>query len=145
PSLAVPGQTGQARPPKVPVRIWKADTMGSDEGDEAALWLSEFLQTPCRLLKEHPEAVRPASAEYVEPWILKNSEWAHDFPAVHDFGFADGFPFLVVNQASLDELNGQLQERGVQPVPMSRFRPNIVVQGMEPYEEDHLAGMVIQG
>ena len=47
----------------------------------------------------------------------------------HHFGFADGFPLLVANQASLDDLNARLRAKGAAEVPMDRFRPNIVVQG----------------
>ncbi|HEY9119709.1 MAG TPA: MOSC N-terminal beta barrel domain-containing protein [Marinobacter sp.] len=53
--------------------------------------------------------------------------------------FADGFPFLVVNLASLEELNGRLEE----PVDIRRFRPNIVVEGAEPWVEDHWHNLVI--
>jgi uncharacterized protein YcbX len=52
-------------------------------------------------------------------------------------GFADGFPLLVTSEGSLDELNAALLERGADPVPMSRFRPNIVLAGLPTRAEDH--------
>jgi len=125
----------------VPVRIWSADTLGADEGDDVAHWLGEFLGTPSRLLREHPRARRVASPEHVNTWIDKHGDWADGFAQEHVFGFADGFPFLVTNQASLDELNRQLQARGADPIAMNRFRPNIVIDGLEPYDEDYLTGM----
>ncbi|MCI25438.1 MOSC domain-containing protein 2 mitochondrial-like, partial [Trifolium medium] len=50
----------------------------------------------------------------------------------HQTFFSDGYPFLLVSQESLDALNKLLEE----PIPMNRFRPNILVEGCEPYSED---------
>lgn len=128
-------------PPPVSVRIWGSDTLGLDEGDTVAQWLSEFMSVPCRLLRVHPQAARTASRDHVNAWRRKHHDDAPGFPAEHEFGFADGFPFLVANQGSLNELNRQLHEKGEAPVPMNRFRPNIVLQGLDAYEEDYLASM----
>ncbi len=128
--------------PPVRVRIFAADTLGADEGDDVAQWLSDFLEMPCRLLREHPKARRIASPEHVDAWIDKHADWAGAFPHAHRFGFADSFPFLVTSLSSLDELNRQIQERNAErPVVMKRFRPSIVVDGLEAYDEDHLIGM----
>ncbi len=143
PAINVPLQAPVALPAKVHVRIWSADTLGYDEGDTVAQWLGQFLNLPCRLLRVHPSAARIASVEHVDAWRSKHQELAPGFAARHQFAFADGFPFLVTNQGSLDELNGQLQDRGQPAVNMNRFRPSIVVQGLEPYEEDYLSGMRI--
>src|SRR3546814_11157459 len=80
---------------------------------------------------------------------MRISDWSSDvcssdldgFPPEHQFGFADGFPFLMTNQASLDELNRQLGDKSAEPITMNRFRPNIVVAGLEAYDEDYLTGM----
>ncbi len=128
-------------PPPVSVRIFGSDTLGLDEGDAAAQWLSDFMGTPCRLLRVHPYAERLASRDHVNAWRRKHQQEAPDFPADHAFGFADGFPFLIANQGSLDELNQQLKSKGQPAVPMNRFRPNIVLQGLDAYEEDYLASM----
>src|SRR3546814_660900 len=141
PAIIVPRQTACEPSDAVPVRIWAADTLGADEGGEVARWLSDFLDTPCRLLREHPKAHRVASPDHVDSWIAKHNDWADGFPPEHQFGFADGFPFLMTNQASLDELNRQLGDKSAEPITINRFRPNIVVAGLEAYDEDYLTGM----
>jgi uncharacterized protein YcbX len=93
----------------------------------------------------HPHAARLASPEHVDLWINKNNAWAPNFPARHAFGFADSFPFLIINQASLDELNEQLLAKGRTTVPINRFRPNLVLQGLPSYDEDYLSGMRVNG
>lgn len=144
PTLTVHPASGAPSPP-VSVRIWSSDTLGQDEGEAAAQWLSEYIGGACRLLRVHPQADRHASPEHVNAWRHKHHDTDPAFPAQHPFGFADGFPFLVANQGSLDELNRQLQAKGEPTVPMNRFRPNIVLQGLDAYEEDYLAGMGIAG
>ncbi|TEA76977.1 MOSC domain-containing protein [Allopusillimonas ginsengisoli] len=141
PQLAVSGQLPANDPQQVSVRIWAADTTGFDEGDAAAQWLSQFLGVSCRLLRVHPRANRVASPKHVDAWLTRNREWAGDFPASHPFAFADGFPFLVAGQQSLEELNRRLVAKGQPAVPMNRFRPNIVLDGLDPYEEDYLSAM----
>src|SRR5690606_909123 len=139
----VPWLTDTDEPPAVAVRIWRSDTLGFDEGDGVAEWLSDFLGVSCRLLRVHPLAARVASPEHIDGWRLRHHDLAPELPERHHFGFADGFPFLVANQASLDELNAQLAAKNEPPVPMNRFRPNIVLQGLETYEEDYLAAVRI--
>jgi uncharacterized protein YcbX len=134
-------EAGTPDSPAVPVRIWAADTLGRDEGDEVAQWLSSFLNVRCRLLRVHPKAHRLASPDHVNAWRERHADLAADFPASHPFAFADGFPFLVTSQGSLDELNRRLTAQGQPAVPMNRFRPNIVLEGLEPYEEDYLSGL----
>ncbi|MGB3288336.1 MAG: MOSC N-terminal beta barrel domain-containing protein [Burkholderiaceae bacterium] len=145
PAVVVPWLSDASTSAQVPVRIWKADTLGFDEGDQVAGWLSEFLGLPCRLLRVHPDADRVASLPHVEEWLRKHADTAADFPLRHRFGFADGFPFLVANQGSLDALNRRLHAKGQAAVSMNRFRPNIVLQGLDAYEEDYLSGMRIDG
>lgn len=143
PDVLVSWLTNTAEPTQVPVRIWAADTLGFDEGDAVANWLTRFLGLPCRLLRVHPEAERYASLEHVQNWRAKHGDLMPDFPARHRFGFADAFPFLITNQRSLDELNRRLQAKGQAAVPMNRFRPNIVLQGLDAYEEDYLASIKV--
>jgi uncharacterized protein YcbX len=145
PAITLLPTADNAVPVQIPVRIFDTDTIGSDEGDDVARWLSLFLHVRCRLLRMHSQAARIASPEYVDRWIGKNNVWEANFPTRHVFGFADAFPFLIINQASLDELNQQLQAKGHAAVPMNRFRPNIVLQGLPSYDEDYLRGMRING
>jgi len=84
----------------------------------AADWLSDFLEAPCRLLYVPPPLARPVAA----PWGLEDDRTA----------FTDGFPFLLIGEGSLRALNDRLER----PVPMDRFRPNLVVSGTQPFEED---------
>ncbi|MYN12553.1 MOSC domain-containing protein [Pusillimonas sp. TS35] len=146
PVLAVPpaqlhAAPQSAAPAKVPVRIWGADTLGADEGDAPAQWLSQFLGTRCRLLRVHPDAHRVASPGRVQAWREQYGDRAPALADEHVFAFADGYPYLVTNQASLAELNRRLAAQGAPVVDMARFRPNIVVAGLAAYEEDYLCGM----
>ena len=100
------------------VRVWSDHALAQDAGDEAANWLSECLERPCRLVFMPEESTR-----------LVDGLYAREGETV---SFADGFPLLLISQASLDDLNGRLPS----PVPMNRFRPNLVVEGCEPFAED---------
>jgi uncharacterized protein YcbX len=104
------------------VRVWEDECEAWDEGDEAARLLSEHLGSSVRLVRMAEEFVRPVDPEYA----IRPSQT----------GFADAFPLLVVTEASLEELNRRLQERFTSPVPMSRFRPNVVLTGCGPFAED---------
>ena len=101
------------------VRIWGDEVWAVDEGDEAAGWLSAALGIPCRLVRRDPEFMRRVPASYA-------------ISSEDRVGFADGFPLLLISQASLDDLNARLPR----PVGMERFRPNLVIAGCDPYEED---------
>lgn len=104
------------------VSIWDSiDVPAVTVSDEADRWFSNVLGTDCRLVFM-PETTHRA----VDP------TYALDNDAV---SFADGYPYLLIGQASLDTLNQRLAE----PIPMLRFRPNVVVQGSSPYEEDSWA------
>lgn len=143
PSLAVPLDGREATGPGAPVTIWRDTIPANIESEAAAQWFSTFLQRPCRLLKiDVAQARRAASAQWVGGWLDTHPDLAEGFDATNLFGFADGFPLLITNQSSLDELNALLAAKQRQPVPMDRFRPNIVVEGDLPaYEEDHVAYM----
>jgi len=123
------------------VGVWRDTVAARQDTPAAADWLSTFLGTPCRLLKVDADARRPAKPEWVDGWRERHPDLADAFDGDHFFGFADGFPLLVANQASLDDLNQRLAARGVAPVPMDRFRPNIVVESDDwpAFEEDQTA------
>ncbi len=98
--------------------LWGDESVSIDQGDEVALWFSTLLNVDCRLLSMADDFVRPVDPDYAT--------------AEQELGFADGFPFLLISEASLEDLNDKLEF----PVPMNRFRPNIVVSGCEPFAED---------
>jgi uncharacterized protein YcbX len=101
--------------------VWKHSITALDQGDDAAKWLTEAVGMDARLLRISPILDRQANAEYAAPTPAPVS-------------FTDGFPILVVNLASLAELNKRMPA----PVPLERFRPNIVLEGLEPFAEDHI-------
>jgi uncharacterized protein YcbX len=120
------------------VTVWKDDVAAYDMGDLAAQWFSDFLAQPpasgradagsisgvafpLRLVRFDPEQKR-----------LSNKKWTGELDAEN--AFSDGYPILVVSEASLTELNQRLKE----PVTMARFRPNLVLSGLDAHDEDHL-------
>jgi uncharacterized protein YcbX len=117
-------RVSQPGAPRVEVSVWSSEGLVAEDcGPDAAGWLSNFLATPCRLVRagdDFRRAVRktPAGLERAE------------------VGFADAFPGLLLTEASLADLNDRLLERDEEPVPMDRFRPNLVVAGAAPYAED---------
>jgi uncharacterized protein YcbX len=102
-----------------PVVVWKSECLGVDAGDDAAAWLSETLAEPLRLVRQDPAKPRHANAQYVGP---------HPTPV----SFADAYPILMISRASLEELNRRLPA----PIPMARFRPNVVIDGVGAHAED---------
>ena len=120
-SVAVPFQPEGDVPARV--RVWDSVCDAFPASREADRWLSEYLGEACRLVYM-PETTRRAS----------NGKYAG--PEERLVGFADGYAFLVIGRASLDDLNARLATRGHPALPMNRFRPNIVVEGSTPYAED---------
>jgi uncharacterized protein len=106
---------------EVPATIWGHDCVALDQGDAAAEWVSRALGDPVRLVRVGPSMARVANAKY-----------AGSTPA--PVAFADGFPLLVCNEASLADLNQRMPE----PIPMERFRPNIVLRGLPAFAEDRI-------
>ena len=101
-----------------PVVVWRDRVPARGAGRDAADWLTAALGQPCRLVHLSDPAARPVDLAYGGPGDRVS--------------FADGFPLLVVNTASLDDLNARL----AQPVPIARFRSNLVVSGAAPWAED---------
>lgn len=108
----------------VDVQVWN-DRVTAIVVDAAIdSWLSQFLGRHCRLVFMPDHTVRLIDQQY-------------KVSSQDQVGFADGFPFLLISEASLDDLNQRLLQKGEAPVPMHRFRPNLVVSGCTPYEEDN--------
>jgi len=101
-----------------------------DMGALAAQWFSDFLGRAVRLLRFDPAQPR---------W--SDQRWSGGVAA--QTGFADAFALLVTSTASLAELNRRLQPRGLAPVEMRRFRPNIVLDGIDAHDEDHVRDLRI--
>lgn len=109
------------------VEVWGDVCQSYDCGDEAANYLSEFLQTKCRLVYFPDNEKRQIDLNYAKKGELT--------------GFSDGFPLLMISQASLDDLNSRLDV----PVSMTRFRPNIVLSGVDAFAEDSWGNIQVGG
>jgi uncharacterized protein YcbX len=133
PSLTVPIALNFARERR-PVRVWRDRVASFDEGGEAAAWLSEFLGTPLRLVRFAPDATRLSNPEYT----LGRAAFAK---------FADAYALLIIASASLADLNARLARKSLAPLPMNRFRPNLVLDGddLGPYDEDRITLLRAEG
>ena len=107
------------------VVVWRSTVLGSDSGDAAANWMSDWLAHDVRLVRFDRARKRECNREFA------GDSGAHTM-------FADGYPILVANTASLSELNERLAARGHPALPMNRFRPNVVIDGLPAFDEDHV-------
>jgi len=119
----------------VRVKVWSDEVGAYDMGDTAAQWFSDFLSEPgqpqtLRLVRFDPEHKR-----------LSAMKWTGGIAAENQF--ADGFALLVASEASLTELNDKLTAAGHGAVGMARFRPNIVLAGVQAQDEDRVGTMTI--
>jgi uncharacterized protein YcbX len=112
------------------VTVWNDTVAAVTQGEVADAWFSRCLGQPCRLMRFDPEARR-----------LSNVRYTGATPA--PYKFADAFALLIASTASLVDLNARLRERGIAPVGIERFRPNIVLAGIEAFEEDYLERVTI--
>lgn len=112
------------------VTVWQHQLDALDGGDEVASWLTGRLHVECRLVAFPHDAHRAVNPQYA---------------ASAQTTFTDGYPMLWVNEASLDALNESLPA----PLPMNRFRPNVVVRDSAAWKEDgwnklHADGLVYE-
>ncbi len=96
-------------------------------GERPTAWFSAALGTPCSLVYMPEDTIRPADPAFAPPGVRVS--------------FADAFPFLLISEESLADLNARLQR----PIPMNRFRPNLVIRGGSPYVEDSLDAFRLGG
>ena len=115
-SLTVP--FGLADGPEENVVIWDDTVLAREVSTQHSSWFSERVGFDCKLMFFPEENARP-----VDPRYKVNDEHV---------GLADAYPLLIIGQSSLDDLNTRLES----PVPMNRFRPNLVFSGGDPFEED---------
>ena len=127
-SLHAPGQAGlivpnTARQNIIDVKIWSDQCKASVATDAVNEWFSKYLSKRCLLVTMAENYQRAVNPDY------RSS--SNDIVS-----FADGYPFLLITEASLAELNKRMQEEGSPAVPMKRFRPNLVVKGTDAHDED---------
>ena len=130
PPLAVPLHA--ARGVRRRVTVWSSTVGAHDAGDDAARWLSAVVGADLRLVRFDPTGTR-----------LCNPQYAGDSGA--HTAFADAYPLLVIGEASLADLNARLATTGTAALAMNRFRPNLVLAGLDPYDEDHIDTMTLDG
>jgi uncharacterized protein len=107
------------------VRVWDDEVPAYDMGAIAAQWFTDFLGRPLRLARFDPEHRR-----------LSDRKWTGEIEAANQF--SDGYPLLVTSEGSLAELNRRLAAAGYPAVGIERFRPNIVLAGLDAQDEDRL-------
>ncbi len=110
------------------VTVWRDTLLADDMGDAVAAWLDNYLAVPgqqFRLVRFASNARRISATEWTQGIEFPNK-------------FSDGFAALVVTQQALDEFNARMVASGHEPVSMLRFRPNIVLEGLEAHTEDDL-------
>ena len=131
PVLRLPINTASlAHAATMDVRVWDDVVHAWDCGSEAAEWFSRATGAACCLARFHAGGRRLASSKWTG---------GREVPTL----FSDGFPMLVVSAASLADLNQRLTAQGRAALPMNRFRPNIVIDGIEAFEEDYAAAIRI--
>lgn len=112
------------------VQIWKDKELAAvDQGTTAAEWFTEFLS-------------RERKGKYRLMWMAQSCARKSKRGGALQ-RFHDAYPFMILSDGSLDLLNHKLTAKGESPVPMNRFRPSIVLSGLEPHQEDHIALMRI--
>lgn len=111
------------------VTVWRDQVQAFDEGDEVATWLAQAsgqMESGIRLVRFGSESQRAVSNKH-----LHHEEQAQ-------VGFADGYPLLVANTASLDQFNRYLRQHDLKPLSMTRFRANVVLTHLQPWQENQL-------
>lgn len=106
------------------VQIWDDVVDAADCGDAAASWFQQTLGGACRLVRFLPGLDRPTS-----------TTWTGG--AASSARFADAYPLLLIGSSALEEINARMLAAGRAALPMDRFRPNLVVDGTDPFEEDY--------
>ncbi|MBR7826420.1 MOSC domain-containing protein [Actinospica sp. MGRD01-02] len=122
PDLILPPVSRAAGAAEATVTVWRFTGPAAAAGSEADAWVTDFLGLPSRLVRMDDTGARPTDPDYSR--------------AEDRVSFADGYPLLLASASSLAALSDWIVEMGGEPVPMTRFRPNLVVEGTEPWAED---------
>ena len=112
------------------VRVWDDTVAALQAPDAVNAWFSQYLGTECALVRMAPAAQRPTSTK----WTRGEAAYTQ---------FSDGYPVLVISQASVDELNDRLQQGGHAAIVAHRFRANIVVNGFQSHDEDRIESLSV--
>jgi uncharacterized protein YcbX len=107
------------------VTVWRDTVPAWDMGAVAAQWFTDFLGQPCRMVRFDPEHRR-----------LSSMQWTGGIEAPNQF--SDGFPVLIASEASMAQLNARLEAGGHAAVGIDRFRPNVVLAGLDAHDEDRM-------
>jgi uncharacterized protein YcbX len=131
-TVCIPRESDSAAPLRT-VSVWRSEGLQAEDcGDAAAVWLENILGVPCRLVR--------AGARFHRPIEQPGKTLAGEA-----IGFVDAYPLLVIGEASLSNLNDRLIAEGEEPVPMDRFRPNLVIAGGAAFAEDSWPGIRVGG
>lgn len=130
--LHIPLKLSQAKTKQA--KVWSSECLVWDEGEEARNWLTDVIGLwrgqKLSLVRMAPDFDREVSQKHTQG-------------AVNYTYFADGYPYLICNTASLDALNNKLSEQDIATVPMSRFRANIVVDSQSEFIEHQYSSMAV--
>ena len=132
------GDTLRVEPPSrnslIKVKVWNHETIALDAGDVAAKWIESRLglSHAVRLVRFNRDMRRDCNRLYA------GDSGAHTY-------FADGYPLLVTNTASLADLNRRIGGGTEAALPMNRFRPNLVIDGLPAWDEDHVDTLTMGG
>jgi uncharacterized protein YcbX len=111
--------------PTLTVQVWDDTVLAYDCDDTTAAWFTAAIGTPCRLARFHAKATRAVSQKWTKGVAASTL-------------FSDGYPVLIAGSASLEDVNQRLRAAGRDAIPMNRFRPNVVIDGIEAFEEDYV-------
>lgn len=110
------------------VEVWEDKCLAQPADDKINQWFSKKLGIYCKAVYMPDESLRPVDSKYAKSHSDITS-------------FSDAYPMLLISEASLEDLNSRLD----QPVPMDRFRPNLVIDGVYAYAEDEMQSFSING
>jgi uncharacterized protein YcbX len=129
-----------------PVSIWQSPGLVAEHcGKAVADWLTAILRQPVRLVRTGPAFRRPIPDRKLPAGLRRTTDAASQAPSNRAVAFPDAYPFMLLSESTLAELNARLRELGQAAMPMERFRPSFVLSGTEAYAEDRWGRFSIGG